>query len=237
MSAGFRTQLEAEILDEGRYDWVSFAFVAQCVGEYEGFEQEASARSQRAVDVVAAMVEASELVSGDLTKDGFHPWPGTAHQVVERLRRDAAEVIARHGSIPLAEVCWFATAGTAHAGAAATDASLQDDILDEARDDWIDMGHAMGLVHIAEGGEDQLALLRRAGALVVKLVRDGRLAPGGIGKVRGEFVPWPLEPAAAAQVLEEYLDEVLSGAKPIEPWQPCLFAVTGYNDGLPDGHR
>ncbi|WP_433784452.1 hypothetical protein ACQPX6_29900 [Actinomycetospora sp. CA-101289] len=117
------------------------------------------------------------------------------------------------------------------------DVSLMDDILEEARYDWIDMGHAMGLVHIAEGGEDQLALLRRAGALVVSLVRAGRLSPGEIGKAPGEFVPWPLAPAAAAQVLEEYLDEVFSGAKPVEPWQPCLFAVTGYNDGLPAGRR
>ena len=110
-------------------------------------------------------------------------------------------------------------------------------LIDEARDDWIDIGHAMGLVHIAEGGTDQLALFRRAGALVVSLVRAGRLSPGEIGKAPGEFVPWPVAPAAAAQALEEYLDEVLSGAKPVEPWQPCLFAVTGHNDGLPDGRR
>jgi len=113
------------------------------------------------------------------------------------------------------------------------DVDLMEDILEEARYDWIDMGHAMGVVHIVEGGEDQLALLRRAGALIVGLVRDGRLAPGEIGKAPGEFVPWPLAPTAAAQILEEYLDEVLSGAKPVEPWQPCLFAVAGYNDGRP----
>jgi hypothetical protein len=40
-----------------------------------------------------------------------------------------------------------------------------------------------------EGGEDQLALLRRAGALVVQLLRDGRLVPGEIGSKPGEFVP------------------------------------------------
>lgn len=110
-------------------------------------------------------------------------------------------------------------------------------IFDEARDDWIDMGHAMGLVHLVEGGEDQLALLRRAGALIVGLVRDGRLSPGEIGTVAGEFVPWALNPASAAQHLEEYLDEVLRGAKPVEPWQPCLFAVAGYNDGRPGERR
>lgn len=112
-------------------------------------------------------------------------------------------------------------------------AQLMEDILEEARYDWIDMGHAMGVVHIVEGGEDQLALLRRAGALIVGLVRDGRLSPGEIGKAPGEFVPWPLAPTAAAQILEEYLDEVLGGAKPVEPWQPCLFAVAGFNDGRP----
>jgi hypothetical protein len=114
---------------------------------------------------------------------------------------------------------------------------IEADILEEARYDWIDMGHAMGIVHIAEGGEDQLALLRRAGALVVGLVREGRLAPGEIGKAPGEFVPWPLDPASAAQALEEYLEEVLSGSKPVEPWQPCLFAVVGHNDGLPGERR
>jgi hypothetical protein len=88
------------------------------------------------------------------------------------------------------------------------------------------MGHAMGVVHIAAGGEDQLALLRRAGTLVVGLVRDGRLVPG-------EFVPWQLDADAAAHVLREYFDEVIAGTKPVEPWQPCLFAVAGYNDGRP----
>jgi hypothetical protein len=100
---------EAEILDEGRWDWVSFAVVTQIVGAYEGSEQGPGALSWRAVEVVSGLVLSGDVVAGDLTPAGFHPWPGEPHEVVERIRRVAADVIARHGYIPLAEVCWFAT--------------------------------------------------------------------------------------------------------------------------------
>jgi hypothetical protein len=103
------------------------------------------------------------------------------------------------------------------------DLELMEDIVEEARYDWIDMGHAMGVVNIVEGGEDRLALLRRAGTLIVRLVREGRLVPGDIGKAPGEFVPWQLSPQAAAAAIDEYVNEVVGGSKPIEPWQPCLF--------------
>jgi hypothetical protein len=101
--------MEEEILDEGREDWVSFSFINQCVGEYEGFEQGEPARSWRAVDVAAALVASGDLVVGDLTRSGFAPWSGDEHEVVARVRREAADVIGRYGYIPLAEVCWFAT--------------------------------------------------------------------------------------------------------------------------------
>jgi hypothetical protein len=101
--------METEILDEGRQDWVSFAVVSQIVGAYEGSELGPRAMSRRAVEVAVALVESGRIVAGDLTPAGFHPWPGDAYEVVARIRRDAEDVIARHGYIPLAEVCWFAT--------------------------------------------------------------------------------------------------------------------------------
>jgi hypothetical protein len=105
------------------------------------------------------------------------------------------------------------------------DAEMMQDIVEEARVDWIDMGHAIGIVSLAEGGDDDLALLRRAGALLAGLVRDGRLVAGEIGDGPGAFVPWRLSPPDAAQYLEDYVDQVVNGAKPFEPWQPCLFAA------------
>ena len=106
-----------------------------------------------------------------------------------------------------------------------SDTEIMDDIVGEARVDWIDLGHAIGLVSLAEGGEDDLALLRRAGTLVVQLVRDGRLMPGDIGTAPGLFVPWPTPPSESARLLEEYVHAVISGSRPYEPWQPCLFAA------------
>jgi hypothetical protein len=102
---------------------------------------------------------------------------------------------------------------------------LMDDIVEEARVDWIDMGHAIGIVSLAEGGENDLALLRRAGALVARLVREGRLVAGDIGTTPGAFVPWPSPPGESARRLDEYVDEVVAGAKPYEPWEPCMFAA------------
>lgn len=106
-----------------------------------------------------------------------------------------------------------------------TDAELMEDILDEARFDWIDFGNAMGVVAVVEGDDTDAALRPRTSALVVQLVCEGRLVPGEIGTKPGEFVPWQLDREAAARVLEEYFDEVVAGRKPVEPWQPCLFAV------------
>lgn len=52
------------------------------------------------------------------------------------------------------------------------------DIVEEARFDWIDFVHAVGVVKIVEGGEGRVELVRRAGPLVVQLMRQGRLIPG-----------------------------------------------------------
>lgn len=105
------------------------------------------------------------------------------------------------------------------------DVEIMDDIVGEARVDWIDMGHAIGIVSLAETGADDIALLRRAGTLVARLVRDGRLVPGEAGAAPGAFVPWTTSADESARRLEEYVDEVVGGAKPFEPWKPCLFAA------------
>lgn len=104
------------------------------------------------------------------------------------------------------------------------DEELMDDIVNEARFDWIDLGHALAVVRIVEGGEDRLARYRRATALVVRLVREGRLVAGDIGTTRGAFVAWDMSPDDAADELERHARAVLSGDLPLEPWQPCMFA-------------
>ncbi|MDD7939356.1 hypothetical protein PHK61_13105 [Actinomycetospora lutea] len=100
--------IETEILEEGRGDWVSFAFINQCVGVYEGFEQGEPARSRRSVEVAAHLVASGRLVAGDLTTSGFLRWEGAGGELALRVRRTADEVIREHGYIPLGEVCWFA---------------------------------------------------------------------------------------------------------------------------------
>ncbi|MHC1558127.1 hypothetical protein ACR9E3_04180 [Actinomycetospora sp. C-140] len=104
------------------------------------------------------------------------------------------------------------------------DLAIMDDIVGEAHVDWIDMGHAIGIVALAEGGDDDLALLHRAGGLVARLVRDGRLVPGDVGTAPGAFISWSTAPEASARFIEEYIAQVVAGSKPFEPWQPCLFA-------------
>lgn len=101
--------MESEILDEGRDDWVSFAFINQCVGAYEGFDQGEPARSRRATEVAAHLVARGELVAGELTTRGFVRWEGPRDDLADRVRRAADDVIREHGYIPLGEVCWFAT--------------------------------------------------------------------------------------------------------------------------------
>ncbi|MFC5136961.1 hypothetical protein ACFPK1_01840 [Actinomycetospora rhizophila] len=101
--------IESEILDEGQDDWVSFAFIIQCVGVYEGFDQGEPARSRRAVEIAAGLVADRRLVAGDLTAAGFQRWPGEPGDVVARLRVAADEVIGENGYVPLGDVCWFAT--------------------------------------------------------------------------------------------------------------------------------
>ncbi len=117
-----------------------------------------------------------------------------------------------------------------------SDDELMRDIVDEARVDWIDFGHALGIVKIVEGGDDRLERFRRAAPLVVRLVRDSRLVPGEIGRTPGAFIAWPMSARAAADALEQYFGQVLAGEKPLEPWQPCLFAA-GDSDSLERGRR
>jgi hypothetical protein len=104
------------------------------------------------------------------------------------------------------------------------DEELMEDILNEARFDWIDLGHALAVVKIVEGGDDRVERYRRAAALVIRLVRDARLVPGDIGTTPGAFMAWDMAPENAADALERHARAVLAGDKPLEPWQPCLFA-------------
>lgn len=110
------------------------------------------------------------------------------------------------------------------------DRELMESILDEATFDWIDFGQAIGVVAVVEGDDTDKALFPRTSALVVQLVREGRLVPGEIGSKPGEFVAWELDAEASARVLQEYFDEVIAGTKPVEPWRPCLFAAAGIDD-------
>ena len=107
-----------------------------------------------------------------------------------------------------------------------TDEELKSALVDEARDDWIDLLHAVALVKIVEGGEGRLSLLGRAGPVMVDLVREGRLVCGepAIDPARG-FEPWTLGAAQAASVVEEHVRRVLNGEESLVPWEPCSFAL------------
>ena len=39
------------------------------------------------------------------------------------------------------------------------------------------------------------------------------------------FVAWDMSPEEAADALERHARAVLAGDKPLEPWQPCMFAA------------
>jgi hypothetical protein len=108
-----------------------------------------------------------------------------------------------------------------------TDDELKSALVDEARDDWIDLLHAVALVKIVEGGEGRMTLLRRAGPAMVGLVRDGRLVCGepAVDPARG-FEAWSLGPVEAAAVVEEHVRRVLDGEESLVPWEPCSFAVS-----------
>lgn len=102
---------------------------------------------------------------------------------------------------------------------------VMDDIVGEARADWIDLGHAIGVVARVEGEQDDLALFRRAATLITRLVRDERLVPGDVGTSPGSFIPWSSTPDDSARFLEDYVEQVVAGAERFEPWQPCMFAA------------
>lgn len=104
-----RALVEDEVLDEGRYDWLNFAFISQRIGANEGFGQGEPSLSTKALDVAVHLVGDGRLVAGDLTLEGFVPWDGEVSEVIDRLRTDADAIIGQYGYIPLAEVCWFAT--------------------------------------------------------------------------------------------------------------------------------
>lgn len=107
-----------------------------------------------------------------------------------------------------------------------TDDELKTALVDEARDDWIDLLHAVALVKILEGGEGRVTLLRRAGPVMVELVRDGRLVCGepAIDPAHG-FEAWSLGATEAATVVEDHVRRVLDGEESLVPWEPCSFAL------------
>ncbi|GAA4885057.1 hypothetical protein [Actinomycetospora straminea] len=106
-----------------------------------------------------------------------------------------------------------------------TDSDLERDIVDEARDDWIDLLHVVALVKIVEGGEGRLSLLHRAGPLVVDLVRQGRLLCGEPSDDSSSFDAWTVSADEAADILDDYVRRVLAGEQPIVPGEPCSLAL------------
>jgi hypothetical protein len=106
------------------------------------------------------------------------------------------------------------------------DEDLSSGLLEEAQDDWLDVFHAIALVKIVEGGEGRLPLLRRAGPLLVELVRTGHLVCGEPkADPPGAFDAWDLEPSDAADVLQGYIDRALRGELALVPGEPCSFAL------------
>ena len=106
------------------------------------------------------------------------------------------------------------------------DGPLHDAIVAEAASDWIDLFHAIAVVKIVEGGEGRMHLLERAGPLVVRLVREGRLVAGDLGP-RGTLVVWPMSQDHAAEIVEIYVSRALSGRGPFIPWEPCALGPAG----------
>jgi hypothetical protein len=107
----------------------------------------------------------------------------------------------------------------------AEDGELKGDLVEQARDDWLDLLGAVAVVKIVEGGEGRLALLRRAGPLVVDLVREGRLVCGEpSAEVIGGFDTWRVEADEAADVIDEYVRRSLAGEQAVVPGEPCSFA-------------
>jgi hypothetical protein len=106
------------------------------------------------------------------------------------------------------------------------DDDLKAGLVEEAHDDWLDLFQAIALVKVMEGGEGRLPLLRRAGPLLVELVRDGLLVCGEpTVENPGTFEPWDLEPSEAAAALQDYVDRALAGEVELIPWEPCSFAL------------
>ncbi|MDD7939355.1 hypothetical protein PHK61_13100 [Actinomycetospora lutea] len=106
----------------------------------------------------------------------------------------------------------------------ATDSELESDLLDEARGDWLDLFGAIAVVKIVEGGEGRLPLLRRAGPLLVGLVREGRLVCGE-PDAEGGFTPWSAGAHEAAAVVEDHVRRALDGDLVLVPGEPCSFAL------------
>lgn len=106
------------------------------------------------------------------------------------------------------------------------DAELKSALLGEAQDDWLDIFQAIALVKVIEGGEGRLPLLRRAGPLLVELVRDGLLVCGEpTVDPPGAFDAWDLDPSDAAEAVQTYVDRALAGELELVPWEPCSFAL------------
>ena len=106
------------------------------------------------------------------------------------------------------------------------DSELKSALLEETRDDWLDIFQAIALVKVAEGGEGRLPLLRRAGPLLVELVRNGSLVCGEPAvDPPGAFDAWDLGPSEAADVVQTFIDRALAGELELIPWEPCSFAL------------
>lgn len=100
-------RIRDDVLEEAVHDWINFAFIAQRIeAEGEVGPQEPQL-SRAAVETAVELVRQGLLVPGALTVEGLVPWNLDREAAVVRLRADAEKIIAAHGHIPLAEVCWF----------------------------------------------------------------------------------------------------------------------------------
>ena len=97
----------ADIEAEAREDWLGFADIVALVADAHGVELEISAAIlSEAVATTVALVRAGRLVPGTLP-DRLVPWPLDPENAAQRIEREAEDLIARYGHIPLGAIAWF----------------------------------------------------------------------------------------------------------------------------------
>jgi hypothetical protein len=154
-------------------------------------------RLKQATEAAAYFIRDGLIMPGDLSKDGFTPWPSSIEESIERIKNETEATIRENREIYPGSIAWFSFGRKLTP--TLTD-QLRVQLATRLREGPADFLEVLNTVSTALNETAQREQLIATRELLGTLIRQGHLTPGDY--TDNAFTAWPTEPQEPAEKLE-----------------------------------